>query len=421
MPVMHRAVMPTGQDLTLGRCEDVAGSGVALQDPCLVRRSWVGVNRPGGSRFTGDANVRRAATDGWRVGRSTVRGRADRRAGDSRWVQGGFHRVMGWVFAQWEPVAGGRLMLLATGLVVDMTAPLARPGVRGYEVLGFVTVVMTGFLLASLAVPWARMPRVATAVFPVLVWLAVGAMGEAAYGLGANYTGLFALCFAYLGLSQRTRTAVTLVPVAVACYISAYGGWTTTLTPRLVIAVAVWLLLASLIAELTARQATLVRKLRLAAQTDTLTGLGNRRSLDESVALTRVGDSIVICDLDHFKRLNDTQGHAAGDCVLAEFGAVLRACLREADHAARYGGEEFAMILPQTTANQAATMLRRLRRQWAILQPAVTFSAGVATCRPDRSANQTLAAADHALYAAKTAGRNQDCQETPTSVTSTRP
>jgi diguanylate cyclase (GGDEF)-like protein len=245
----------------------------------------------------------------------------------------------------------------------------------------------------------------------VLVWLAVGTLGVAAHGLGANFTGLFPLCFAYLGLSQRISTTVKFVPLAVICYIGAYDGWAIALVPRLLIGVAVWMLLAVLIAELVARQLTLVGKLRHAAQTDALTGLGNRRNLDERVALTRPGDTIVICDLDHFKHLNDTQGHAAGDRVLAEFGAVLRACLRADDHAARYGGEEFALVLPATTAACAATMLRRLRRQWAILQPDVAFSAGIANCHPDRSASQTLSAADHALYAAKTAGRNQDCQE----------
>ena len=172
-----------------------------------------------------------------------------------------------------------------------------------------------------------------------------------------------------------------------------------------------WLLLAVLIAELVQRQLVLVARLRHAAQTDALTGLGNRRNLDDRVALTRPGDAIVICDLDHFKRLNDTQGHAAGDAVLAELGAVLRACLRKDDHASRYGGEEFALVLPATNVLQTEVTLRRLRHQWSILQPDVTFSAGIATCRDDRAPIHTLAAADQALYAAKAAGRNQDCRE----------
>jgi diguanylate cyclase (GGDEF)-like protein len=89
-----------------------------------------------------------------------------------------------------------------------------------------------------------------------------------------------------------------------------------------------------------------------------------------------------MCDLDHFKRLNDTQGHAAGDLILAEFGLVLQTCLREGDYAARYGGEEFALLLPQTTTSQTTAALQRLHQGWAILQPDITFSAGSATCLP---------------------------------------
>jgi diguanylate cyclase (GGDEF)-like protein len=117
---------------------------------------------------------------------------------------------------------------------------------------------------------------------------------------------------------------------------------------------------------------------------------------------------LIICDLDHFKRLNDSLGHAAGDRVLAEFGLVVRSCLREKDYAARYGGEEFALLLPTTSQAQAALTLLRLRQCWTVLQPAVTFSSGVATFRHSDTAEETLAAADRALYAAKDGGRNCD-------------
>jgi diguanylate cyclase (GGDEF)-like protein len=318
---------------------------------------------------------------------------------------------MAWVFAQWEPVAGGRLVLLAAGLVTTLTAPMVNPGLQGYEILAAVTVAMTVFLLASFVVPWSRMPRLATVAFPVLVFLAVGTLGVGDHGLGKNFAGLFPLCFAYLGLTQRVKTSLFLAPLGAACYVVAYGGWAWSLAPRLVIAVCVWLLLAVLIAELVHRQLLLTGELSRAAHTDVLTGLGNRRDLDHRVALARLGDTVVICDLDHFKTLNDTQGHAAGDRVLAEFGRVLSAGLRRDDYAGRYGGEEFALVLPDTNASEAATTLARLRGQWAILQPDVTFSAGIATCRSDRTPSETIAVADQALYAAKAAGRNQDIAE----------
>ena len=318
---------------------------------------------------------------------------------------------MAWVFTQWEPVAGGRLMLLASGLVTTLTASMVDPGLRGWETLAAVTIVMTLLLLTSFVLPWSELPDLSTIAFPVLVFFAVGALGVADGGLGKNFVGLFPLCFAYLGLTQQVRTCMVLVPFGAACYIGAFGGWAWSLIPRLLIAVCVWMLLSVLIAELVRRQLVLTRELSRAAHTDVLTGLGNRRDLDHRVALAKPGDTVVICDLDHFKVLNDTQGHAAGDRVLSEFGQILRAGLRRDDYAGRYGGEEFALVLPATNEAEAGVTLARMRRQWAILQVEVTFSAGIATCRSDRTPSETVAAADQALYAAKAAGRNQDVAE----------
>ena len=288
---------------------------------------------------------------------------------------------------------------------------MVDPGLRGWEALAAITVVMTLFLLVSFVVPWTSLPGLATIVFPVLVFVAVAALGLVDDGLGINFVGLFALCFAYLGLTQQVGTCVSMTPLGVACYVSAYGGWAWSLVPRLLIAVCVWMLLAVLIAELVRRQLVLTRELSRAAHTDVLTGLGNRRDLDHRVALAEPGDTVVICDLDHFKALNDTKGHAAGDSVLSEFGQVLRAGLRRDDYAGRYGGEEFALVLPATNEEEAGITLARVRRQWSILQSEVTFSAGIATCRADRTPSETVAAADQALYAAKAAGRNQDAAE----------
>jgi diguanylate cyclase (GGDEF)-like protein len=335
----------------------------------------------------------------------------DRRVEDPEPLRGAYPRALGWVFAQWQPVSGGRLLVLASGTVVAVTVPLLKPQVQTWELLGQVSAAMILGLIVSFFLPWSRLPQSSTVVFPVSVWIAVAMVGIGADGLGANFTGLFVLGFAYLGISHTVGTIVKLLPAAIACYVAANDGWSAALTPRLLIAMSVWVLLALLIAELVNRQNGLASKLRRAAQTDALTGLGNRRDLDHRVALARAGDTLVICDLDHFKRLNDTLGHAAGDRVLAEFGLVLLTCLRENDYAARYGGEEFALVLTATDTTSARALLQRLRQQWAVLQPDVTFSAGTATCHDDRSSGQTLIAADQALYAAKAAGRNRDRSE----------
>lgn len=159
------------------------------------------------------------------------------------------------------------------------------------------------------------------------------------------------------------------------------------------------------------------------ANTDGLTGLANRRHFME--ALQREIDraqrydrplSLVLLDLDHFKDVNDTHGHAAGDEVLRETADILRGVCRDVDEAARIGGEELALLLPETNAAGARVMAERVRRkleQTELCAPdgttyRVTASLGVASLglhadSPDR----LLQASDEALYQAKHAGRNR--------------
>jgi diguanylate cyclase (GGDEF)-like protein len=143
-----------------------------------------------------------------------------------------------------------------------------------------------------------------------------------------------------------------------------------------------------------------------ASRTDELTRLANRRDLETRLARTQVGDTLVMCDLDHFKQLNDTLGHAAGDVVLRDFGMVLLGALRGDDYAARYGGEEFVLVLAETDGHQTGEVLVRLQRRWAAVHPEITFSAGFATNTGVLSPKALLETADQAMYAAKTGGRN---------------
>ncbi len=126
--------------------------------------------------------------------------------------------------------------------------------------------------------------------------------------------------------------------------------------------------------------------------------------------------SLLISDIDHFKRFNDTYGHQQGDLVLKEAAQIFRDSLRKIDIPARYGGEEFAVILPETDLENAVNVARRLRRrieeygfegQETPLH--VTISIGVAQFDPARDSDQRtlIARADRALYGAKAAGRNR--------------
>ncbi len=150
-----------------------------------------------------------------------------------------------------------------------------------------------------------------------------------------------------------------------------------------------------------------VGALAVEARTDPLTGLANRRAFLEALDRLRPGGAVVFLDLDHFKRLNDSEGHQAGDLALQGFAAALRSCVRDDDCAARYGGEEFALVLPSAASVDmgpaAEVIVARLRACW---DGPVTFSVGIAVHRIGDAPSTTLARADAAVYEAKAAGRN---------------
>jgi diguanylate cyclase (GGDEF)-like protein len=164
--------------------------------------------------------------------------------------------------------------------------------------------------------------------------------------------------------------------------------------------------------------ARLYAKTERMARVDELTGLLNRRSLDEVLPSeigrhSRYGGifSLVIVDLDSLKTINDHYGHLAGDELLREIGSVMKSTIREADQAFRYGGDEFAILLPQTPIEAAIRVAERVRQQVSarvIMGPApVTISMGIASWPVDGvSANDIIAAADAALYQAKRSGGN---------------
>lgn len=151
------------------------------------------------------------------------------------------------------------------------------------------------------------------------------------------------------------------------------------------------------------------------AVTDPLTGLLNRRSLDDvvqSLLRERVPFSVSICDLDHFKELNDTYGHDVGDDALRVFADTLRNVVRKGDFAARLGGEEFVLILPESVKRNGSDVLERARVHLRIRLaidaiPAFTFSGGVADTGEMKDWAQLLRLADQRLLAAKRAGRDR--------------
>lgn len=166
--------------------------------------------------------------------------------------------------------------------------------------------------------------------------------------------------------------------------------------------------------------------------TDALTGLRNRRSFDDVLVSEAARAlryelplSLMLIDIDHFKRVNDDHGHQAGDRVLSRVGEVLREGTRTTDFAARYGGEELAVLLPHTGTAPAAMLADRLRSAiscatFPVPGLRVTVSAGVAGLDPTGSPSALVEAADRALYTAKHEGRNCVRSATPATVQLTR-
>jgi diguanylate cyclase (GGDEF)-like protein len=164
-----------------------------------------------------------------------------------------------------------------------------------------------------------------------------------------------------------------------------------------------------------------VDKYKNEANTDSLTRLFNRRSfdqiLDKAMALYKDNNlhfSVVIMDLDDFKKLNDTYGHTAGDEVLKLFGRILQKNMRQEDSAFRYGGEEFAIIASGNKAENIKLFIDRIRKQvkeevitFEKSQITFTFSAGVACVQSAFSKDDLINAADQALYYAKEHGKDQ--------------
>ncbi len=179
-----------------------------------------------------------------------------------------------------------------------------------------------------------------------------------------------------------------------------------------------------LVAERTQQLQKALTELEKLSTTDSLTQVSNRLHFDRQIQIEwqraqryQRNLSVIFCDIDYFKQVNDRHGHASGDLVLVRFAACLQNELRaELDWLARYGGEEFVVVLPETSLDQAILVAERMRRQ-VERQPQITMknskqiqvsaSFGVAELKVDETIASLLQRADSCLYQAKAAGRNQ--------------
>jgi diguanylate cyclase (GGDEF)-like protein/putative nucleotidyltransferase with HDIG domain len=193
------------------------------------------------------------------------------------------------------------------------------------------------------------------------------------------------------------------------------AGWTTT--NRELTCYKARLTRGILTSHLT--NANLYHQARLTSETDALTGIGSRRLLEDKLEAEysrsiryKCAFSVAIVDLDNFKTINDTLGHATGDEALKELAFCMTAEKRKPDVLARYGGDEFVILMPETKADDAVGLLERIREKVQKINLAknisMTISCGIARCLPDQddSFSDVIRRADLALYEAKSAGRN---------------
>ncbi len=321
-----------------------------------------------------------------------------------------------------DPRAAARFLGFAfvAGALLALVS-MALPQPPGTDVPGLFAI--DGVALALGAFLLARGPRITNIEIAGVLFIATLLVS-----LGIHFTeqrtGVYSLFYVWIALEavfflSRRAAFLQIIPMAIALALVLADERPPGAEEQWAITVGTVLLVGVLVGLLKAHAERLIARLADAAHSDPLTELRNRRGFQELLAVEldrgrRTGHpvSLLVADLDHFKRVNDELGHPAGDKVLQAFAAQMRRLSRSIDTTARLGGEEFALLLPETPKHDALLVAERLRRavRTAFVdgQVPLTVSIGVA-CSPDDGStpDDLLRAGDQALYAAKQLGRDR--------------
>lgn len=306
------------------------------------------------------------------------------------------------------------ITLLSACALIGITPFAILRFVQGNLVAGLVDLGILASILGCLAYAWLTGDtRRSGTVLAFLV-----CVGAVAVGMVMGEPGLFwifpCLVTTYFLTSSRIAAGLNLASVLAlmsidAAFSSSEQMWTFAATATTVSACAYVFAL---------RNQDQRERLEHLATIDPLTGVKNRRSMDEELDLAAANAersglpyALVMLDLDHFKRINDVYGHGVGDDVLTDLVALIQHNTRKADQLFRYGGEEFVLLLPGVDGDSLQTVVKNLqqvlRKRLTYPGGEVTSSFGVATLRRGETVDSWLTRADEALYRAKASGRDR--------------
>lgn len=269
------------------------------------------------------------------------------------------------------------------------------------------------FAVDVIAIRRGAKPPVAPVVLIIPVALAVGVTIMRQGVIGALWAYPAVMLFQFVASRWVANMLNGLLVIMVTVLAYQYLG--VSITIRVLVTLVLTMIFTNIFLGIVLRLQERLRKLGI---TDALTGVYNRRQMDRAVgeAVERhkrygASSSLLLIDIDYFKRVNDEFGHAAGDRVLRELAALMRRSLRKLDLVFRIGGEEFLVLLPDVRRAGAAEAAEKLRREVASadLHPGwqLTVSIGVGELGPGEACEQWIRRIDRALYAAKDSGRNR--------------
>jgi diguanylate cyclase (GGDEF)-like protein len=274
--------------------------------------------------------------------------------------------------------------------------------------IAFASVLMTYYTIADNRV----VPRIViaeAAVFPIRALITIELISHASERIVLKIFGVLMGIYTLVGIS---RIPLTLVHGSAANFMSRDLIQTSALALNVIFVCIIGVCFLLMLSG------ELMDALETQSFEDTVSGALNRRGIEQKLAIelgsakrSRIAPSIALIDMDHFKAINDTLGHPAGDDALRQVSHVISSHLRDYDYLGRYGGDEFLLVLPQASYQDALKVVERIQQAIRALPPlspkiAITLSIGVTQAVPFEPAESILARADTALYEAKRGGRN---------------